>query len=105
MGFPISAQILDYCVLAIVNREDVYGYSLTQQLGEAISLSESTLYPVLRRLKKEALVAQYDVTFEGRNRRYYKITEAGKERLLDYGDQWEAYVASVEKITKGGKNG
>ena len=76
MGFAISAALLDFCVLAIVAQEDVYGYALTHRLMESADLSESTLYPVLRRLKNK-LLDTYDKQYEGRNRRYYTITEKG----------------------------
>lgn len=101
MEFQISAQILDFCVLAIVDREDVYGYSLTQKLMEAISISESTLYPVLRRLRKDELLETYDRQHDGRNRRYYRITDEGRKRLAIYRESWKAYVDSVEQIVHG----
>lgn len=99
MLFQINTQVLDFCVLAIVNREDVYGYSLTQRMLEAVDLSESTLYPVLRRLKSNHFLETYDREFEGRNRRYYRITDRGKKQLELYERDWETYVQSVEKLT------
>ena len=53
MVFPFSAALLDSCVLAIVERGDAYGYILTQKMKEKMEISESTLYPVLRRLQKD----------------------------------------------------
>ena len=75
MVFQLSSPLLDGCVLAILEREDAYGYSLTQRLREEIEISESTLYPILRRLQKEGCLAVYDRQFQGRNRRYYTITQ------------------------------
>lgn len=101
MAIPISGPILDFCVLAVASRGDTYGYALTQRLSQSIQLSESTLYPVLRRLKKEGYLTTYDQAHEGRNRRYYQITPAGIDKLAQAQIDWEAYVASVEDIVGG----
>ena len=50
MAFPVSAALLDALVLSVVSKEDTYGYKITQEIREAMDMSESTLYPVLRRL-------------------------------------------------------
>ena len=68
----ISSEILDFCVLSCLNNEDLYGYILTQKVQERIKISESTLYPVLRRLQKKDFLETYDISFQGRNRRYCK---------------------------------
>lgn len=101
--FSIQGQILDFCVLSIVNDADTYGYEITQRLMSSIEISESTLYPVLRRLLKNGLLESYDVAFDGRNRRYYRITKSGKENLDFYKEKWTAYVNQVNVIV-GGKN-
>jgi len=104
MTFQVGAALLDACVLAILRREDAYGYILTQNMKEIISVSESTLYPILRRLQKEDCLTVYDVPFSGRNRRYYHITENGKERLVEYIREWKDYKENVDKILSGGTN-
>jgi len=81
MAFPISASLLDALVLAIVSKEDTYGYKITQEIREAIDMSESTLYPVLRRLLKDECLESYDKEYMGRNRRYYRVTTAGAAQL------------------------
>ena len=80
MSFPISAALLDAIVLSVVAQEPegTYGYKITQQVTHTLELSESTLYPVLRRLQKDQLLTVYDAPFNGRNRRYYQITSAGR---------------------------
>lgn len=102
MVFQLSSPLLDGCVLAILEREDAYGYSLTQRLREEIEISESTLYPVLRRLQKEGCLAVYDRQFQGRNRRYYTITQAGRELLAECRRDWAGYTGKVDKILSGG---
>ena len=63
MGFPISAGLLDSMVLSVVDREDTYGYEITQFIRSAVDVSESTLYPVLKRLQKNDLLETYDKEF------------------------------------------
>ena len=102
MSFQVGAALLDACVLAILLREDAYGYVLTQNVKEILNVSESTLYPVLRRLQKENYLTTYDVPYDGRNRRYYQITDTGKVRLNEYQSQWGEYKEKVDKILVGG---
>jgi len=102
LNFQVGAALLDACVLAILSREDAYGYVLTQNVKEILNVSESTLYPVLRRLQKENYLTTYDVPYDGRNRRYYQITDTGKEKLSEYQSQWNEYKEKVDKILTGG---
>ncbi|MDZ7548942.1 PadR family transcriptional regulator, partial [Clostridium perfringens] len=60
MAFQLGAALLDACVLAVLSREDTYGYILTQNVRQIMSISESTLYPVLRRLQKDECLTTYD---------------------------------------------
>lgn len=60
MAFKIESSLLDACALAILHRGDTYGYEITQEMKKAIVVSESTLYPVLRRLQKDGLCRTYD---------------------------------------------
>ena len=102
MPFPVGAALLDAMVLAIVCREDTYGYKITQDIRSAVDISESTLYPVLRRLQKNDLLATYDMEYMGRNRRYYKATPAGKILLADYLNDWVDHKKGIDKIFLGG---
>lgn len=103
MAIQLGGSLLDACVLAVVRREDAYGYRLTQEIREALEISESTLYPVLRRLQKEGCLETYDESFQGRNRRYYRITEEGKERYESFMIEWAEYKEKVDKVLKGGE--
>ena len=102
MSFGLTSQMLDACVLAVVAREDVYGYVLTQNIRAIIDISESTLYPVLRRLQKDGLLETYDQPFNGRNRRFYSITESGRNKLAEYLDEWKMYKTNLDTILTGG---
>ena len=77
MVFNTGAALLDAIVLAVVSREKegTYGYKITQDVRKVIDISDSTLYPVLRRLQKDQCLMVYDLECAGRNRRYYKVTE------------------------------
>ncbi|MEY8338380.1 PadR family transcriptional regulator [Lachnospiraceae bacterium 62-35] len=100
MVFNTGAALLDAIVLAVVSRElqGTYGYKITQDVRDVIDISESTLYPVLRRLLKEDCLEVYDLAIDGRNRRYYKITEKGRIQLNLYQEEWIKYSGKITKI-------
>lgn len=104
MVFNTGAALLDAIVLAIVTRESdgTYGYKITQEVRGAIEVSESTLYPVLRRLQKDECLEVYDRQIDGRNRRYYKVTEKGLAQLTLYKVEWKNYTKKLNNIFEGG---
>ena len=102
MAFPVSASLLDAMVLAIVKKEDTYGYKITQEIRIAMDISESTLYPVLRRLQKDNCLETYDMSYMGRNRRYYKVTQKGNLTLNIYQEDWKNHKNSIDKIILNG---
>lgn len=104
MTYQLTAPLLDACVLGIVDKEDVYGYTLTQKVRELVDISESTLYPVLRRLQKADMLTTYDQPYEGRNRRYYAITDAGREQLKFYRNEWAIYKQNIDSLLGGDIN-
>lgn len=97
MVFNTGAALLDAIVLAVVSRDinGTYGYKITQEVREVIDISESTLYPVLRRLQKDECLEVYDMEYAGRNRRYYKLTERGRVQLRLYEEEWQEYSAKI----------
>lgn len=105
MVFNTGSALLDAIVLAVVSKEPegTYGYKITQDVRQAIEVSESTLYPVLRRLQKDDCLEVYDQEFGGRNRRYYKITERGTAQLRLYYDEWDNYYKKINIIFEGVK--
>lgn len=100
MVFNAGSTLLDAIVLAVVGNETegTYGYKITQDVRKGIDVSESTLYPVLRRLQKDDCLDVYDRECGGRNRRYYKITERGRAQLALYQSEWEIYCQRVSAI-------
>ena len=103
MVFNTGAALLDAVVLAVISREPegLYGYKITQDVRKALDVSESTLYPVLRRLQKDECLVVYDMEFGGRNRRYYKITSKGWAQLNLYQSEWTAYSTKITDIFSG----
>ncbi|MBO4859072.1 MAG: PadR family transcriptional regulator [Treponema sp.] len=105
MVFTTGSALLDAVVLSVVSREGTYGYKITQDVRNVVEVSESTLYPVLRRLQKDGYLETYDMEFQGRNRRYYKITSNGMILLDNYRREWISYRNNLDLILLGeGKN-
>ena len=104
MVFNTGAALLDAIVLAVVSREQegTYGYKITQDVRRVLDVSESTMYPVLRRLQKDEWLEVYDMQFDGRNRRYYKVTEKGMAQLTLYKVEWKNYTRKITEMFEGG---
>jgi PadR family transcriptional regulator PadR len=100
LGFQITATLLDACVLSMLARGDTYGYELTQKLHDSLHVSESTLYPVLRRLQSSELLRTYDAPHQGRNRRYYAITDSGRIQLDQFYRDWKEFRARLDDLLR-----
>ena len=98
MSFQIGSTLLDACVLSLLMKGDTYGYVLTQEMKKVVAISESTLYPVLRRLQKDGFLMTYDQPYQGRNRRYYAITEAGREQWETNCKEWQTTRALLDAL-------
>lgn len=105
MSFSLSGSLLDGLVLSILEKEDTYGYELTQTLQKSAAISESTLYPVLKRLQKDAYLSTYDKAQDGRNRRYYSITDDGRQKLAHTKEEWAIFYRTIDAFLGGNKNG
>lgn len=103
MVFNTGAALLDAIVLAVVSKEEegTYGYKITQDVRKAIEVSESTLYPVLRRLQKDGYLIVYDRECGGRNRRYYQITETGEEKLANTAASGNRILQKISELFSG----
>lgn len=104
MHIQVPTVLLDGTVLAALSREDMYGYALTKIVQESLSVSESTMYPVLRRLKKEEYLETYDEPLEGRNRRYYRLTPKGRQHLEEIIDKWIVFRDSLNRLLEENTN-
>lgn len=103
MGFKIESALLEACVLSVLSKGDTYGYVLTQSMKQVLDISESTLYPVLRRLQKNEYLRTYDQPYQGRKRRYYSVTDKGKEQFEIYKKEWKEYKEQIDSLLSGGE--
>ena len=99
--YSTSGALLEACVLGCLSRGPTYGYALTQRVQGALGVSESTLYPVLRRLQKDGLLTTRDEAFDGRNRRYYDMTEVGRARFAALAEAWSEYREVIDGMISG----
>ena len=97
MVFNTGAALLDAIVLAVISREKdgTYGYKITQDVRSVLEVSESTLYPVLRRLQKDECLEAY-------NMEYYKLTDKGAAQLNLYRSEWEIYSSKITRMFEEG---
>lgn len=98
MNIQVPTTVLDGSVLAVLTKEDTYGYIITKAMQELLGVSESTMYPVLRRLKRDGYLETYDKPFEGRNRRYYHITDLGVSYLQEIVHSWASFREAVNSL-------
>ena len=101
MVYPFNAPLLDFLVLSIVRRQDSYGYQISQQLKGVANMKDSTLYPILKRLSDNGFLDTYDQPFQGRNRKYYRITDSGLEQCDFLFQEWTSYSEAIGKIIDG----
>lgn len=101
MDTQLKKGVLDLCVLSILEKKDHYGYELVQKISKDIQITEGTLYPILRRLKKEELVQTYlKESSEGPSRKYYSLTIRGKQKIKQMKKDWEEFAQKVNRILK-----
>ncbi|SFL93417.1 PadR family transcriptional regulator, regulatory protein PadR [Gracilibacillus orientalis] len=94
--------ILEGCILAIIASETVYGYELAMKLqNQGLDVSEGSIYPILLRLQKEKLIqGEMKKSPSGPNRKYYTLTDAGKESLLTFRENWENVKKPVDQLLR-----
>lgn len=105
MNIQFSKGVLELCVLSLLERNDCYGYELVSEISKNALTSEGTIYPLLRRLKDEGCFTTYlQESQEGPPRKYYRITELGKNTKKDLMDEWCEFIEGINRILKGGNN-
>ena len=103
MDIQLKRGLLDVCVLAAIQGEDSYGYQIIKDIKPYVDVSESTLYPILRRLEEGRLLTVRSMEHNGRLRKYYHITDAGKARIEDFKEDWREMESIYRFITKEGQ--
>ena len=101
MYFPTSSILIEFLILAIIDREDSYGYEISQTIKLAANIKESTLYPILKKLEKTGYMTTYSQEYQGRKRKYYSITSEGKEQLEFLNKEWLTYKETLDGIVEG----
>lgn len=100
MDVQLKRGLLDVCVLAAIKFSDSYGYKMIKDIQPYMTISESTLYPILRRLEAAGMLTEYSVAHNGRLRKYYRITPDGSRRLNDFSQEWEEMKAIYEFVSR-----
>jgi PadR family transcriptional regulator PadR len=98
----IRKGVLEYCVLALLSRREMYGLELADELvTRRLTASEGSLYPLLARMRDSGVVTtRWDTPETGRARRYYDVTDQGRRQLRVFADVWSAIVPEVGALLK-----
>ncbi|HEY4553083.1 MAG TPA: PadR family transcriptional regulator [Bacillaceae bacterium] len=103
MNVQFKKGVLELCVLALLDKQDRYGYELVQKISDQIAISEGSVYPLLRRLTKEGYFTTYlQESTEGPSRKYYKLTENGRTYLHELLNEWKEFTDGVNQLLKEG---
>lgn len=100
MDVQLKRGLLDVCVLAALMREDSYGYKIIKDLAGRVEISESTLYPILRRLESAGALTVYSAEHGGRLRKYYAITQTGREKTEEFLEEWKTVMEIYDFIDR-----
>lgn len=90
----LKRGMLDVCVLSALRRKDSYGYQIVKDLNGCIGISESTLYPILRRLEAGGRLTVYSVEHNGRLRKFYHLTPTGQKQIDEFLESW----AEIQRV-------
>ena len=102
MDAQLKKGLLEICVLTAIRKQESYGYKIISDIAPYIEISESTLYPILKRLETSGAVTTRTEAYNGRLRKYFRITEVGKEKIQDFVDTMYEFKKISDFITQGG---
>ncbi|MBQ7912129.1 MAG: PadR family transcriptional regulator [Clostridia bacterium] len=102
MDAQLKKGLLEVCVLAAIRKEESYGYKIISDIAPYIEISESTLYPILKRLEASGSVTTRTEAYNGRLRKYFRITEVGKAKIQEFVDTMYEFKKISDFITQGG---
>ena len=102
MDIQMKRGILDVCVLAAIKDEESYGYQIIKDIKPYVDISESTLYPILRRLEGAKYLTVRTAEHSGRLRKYYQITPAGRDRIEEFKEEWKEMISIFQFVTREG---
>ena len=101
MDIQLKRGLLDVCVLAAIKDEESYGYKIIKDMKPYIEMSESTLYTILKRLELSGLLTVWSTEHNGRLRKYYRITRAGRGRIEDFKEEWAEVMSIYRFVCRG----
>lgn len=102
MDIQLKRGLLEICVLAAIKEAPSYGYQIIKDIAPFVEISESTLYPILRRLEASGLLTVESAAYNGRTRKYYHITKEGALRIEEFKAEWKEMHAIYRFVTEGG---
>lgn len=101
MDAQMKRGFLEVCVLASIRQQDSYGYQIVKDVPAILQLTESTLYPLLKRLEVGGLLTVYSVEHNGRLRKYYRITDAGIHHIENFLREQHDVLSIYEFVKRG----
>lgn len=101
MYYPVSSILIEFLVLSILEKQDSYGYEISQTVKIATDIKESTLYPILKKLQQAGFVTTYTQEYQGRKRKYYAISNVGREQIRFLEQEWLTYKNTIDGIIEG----
>ena len=100
MDIQLKRGLLEVCVLAAIKNEESYGYKIIKDMKPYIELSESTLYTILKRLETAHMLTVRTTEHGGRLRKYYRITDEGRERIENFKVEWNEIMSIYRFVTR-----
>lgn len=102
MNVQYKKGVIELCILSVFKKRDMYGYELSEYISRTIDIADGTVYPILRKLKKEGLVKTYlSEESGGPPLKYYSITQTGKDEFEADSKEWLEFAETVNKLLKG----
>lgn len=105
MDIQMKKGMLDVCVLSVLSQGDSYGYQIVKDVSACIEITESTLYPILKRLETGGCLTTYSVAHSGRLRKYYRITSLGKMKIAEFFNDWQELLRIYNFVLEGNQHG
>ena len=100
MDIQIKRGLLDVCVLSAIKGAPSYGYQIIKDMKPYVDISESTLYPILRRLETANCLTVQSAEHNGRLRKYYKITDTGMKKIDSFREEWKEIMDIYNFVTR-----
>ena len=105
MDAQLKKGLLDVCVLVALKERDSYGYQIIKDVSPIVEISESTLYPILKRLEAGGFVTTYSMEHNSRLRKYYHLTDRGRERIGEFLVEWQDVMRAYRYIAASQEGG